>query len=34
MKGLHALLNKIGIYRKLMGKLQAADELFRIQEKG
>lgn len=34
MKGLHALLNKTGIYRKLMGKLQAADELFRIQEKG
>ena len=33
MKELHALLNKTGIYRKLMGKVQVADELFRIQEK-
>ena len=34
MKGLHVLLNKTGIYRKCMGKIQAVDELFRIQEKG
>lgn len=33
MKGLHVLLNKTGIYRKFMGKIQAADELFRLQEK-